>query len=229
MKCPELLLYWGIRHNLYVVDGVVLVKNQVLIPPQIRNSVAQASLHGSSPRIVIPPNLRKEVSQSLHSAHQGVTGMNERAKAGVYLPGITTDIQYARDSCTGCNKTMPSQARTPPIEPRIPTTPFEAIACDFFHFKGHYYFVAADRLSGWLELQQDRTESECMSNWLLSILEAVFTSLSISLSTEQRSEQNQNVYQLHYQQNDQFVNQLLLLLLNWYCCYCIISITCNYR
>ena len=108
----KLLPYWGIRHNLYVVDGVVLVKTQVLIPPQIRNSVAQASLHGSSPRIVIPPNLRKEVTQSLHSAHQGVTGMNERAKAG-----ITTDIQYARDSCTSCNKTMPSQARTPPIEP----------------------------------------------------------------------------------------------------------------
>ena len=156
MKCPELLPYWGIRHNLYVVDGVILVKNQVLIPPQIRNSVAQVSLHGSSPRIVIPPNLRKEVTQSLHSAHQGVTCMNEQAKAGVYWPGITPDIQYACDSCTSCNKTMPSQARTPPIEPWIPTTPFEAIACDFFHFKGHYYFVAADRLSGWFELQQVR-------------------------------------------------------------------------
>ena len=90
------------------------------------------------------------------SRKKGVTGMNERAKAGVYWPGITTDIQYARDSCTSCNKTMPSQARTPPIEPWIPTTPFEAIACDFFHCKGHYYFVAADRLSGWFELQQVR-------------------------------------------------------------------------
>ena len=49
---------------------------------------------------------------------------------------------------------MPSQARTPPLEPWIPSTPFEAIACDYFHFKGHYYFVAADRLSGWLEVQQ---------------------------------------------------------------------------
>ena len=51
---------------------------------------------------------------------------------------------------------MLSQARTLPTEPWIPTTPFEAIACDFFHFKGHYYFVAPDRLSGWFELQQVR-------------------------------------------------------------------------
>ena len=49
---------------------------------------------------------------------------------------------------------MPSQAKTPPTEPHIPTTPFEAIACDFFQFIGHHYFVAADRLSGWIELQQ---------------------------------------------------------------------------
>ena len=49
---------------------------------------------------------------------------------------------------------MPSQAKIPPTEPHIPTTPFEAIACDFFQFIGHHYFVAADRLSGWIELQQ---------------------------------------------------------------------------
>ena len=36
----------------------------------------------------------------------------------------------------------------------IPSTPFEAIACDYFHLNGHYYFVAADTLSGWLEFQQ---------------------------------------------------------------------------
>ena len=36
----------------------------------------------------------------------------------------------------------------------IPTTPFEAITCDYFHLNGCYYFVSADRLSGWLEVQQ---------------------------------------------------------------------------
>lgn len=80
--------------------------------------------------------------------------MNERAKAGVYWPGITKDIEAVRAACSSCNRIMPSQPRTPPVEPLIPSTPFEAVACDYFHFNGHYYFVAADRLSGWLEVQQ---------------------------------------------------------------------------
>ena len=80
--------------------------------------------------------------------------MNERAKAGVYWPGITTDILKARQSCASCNRNMPSQSRLPPAEAHIPTAPFEAIACDYFHFKGWYYLVAADRLSGWVELSK---------------------------------------------------------------------------
>ncbi len=49
---------------------------------------------------------------------------------------------------------MPSQARLPPVEPHIPTTPFEAIAADYFDFHGYHYLVVADRLSGWIEVQQ---------------------------------------------------------------------------
>ena len=151
---PELLPYWNIRNNLYTLDGVILMNDQVLIPPSLRDGVTKSLTNGTGTRIVIPPELQPEVIQSLHSAHQGVGSMNERAKASVYWPGITKDIESVRANCTSCNRIMPSQARTPPLEPWIPSTPFEAIACDYFHFKGRYYFVAADRLSGWLEVQQ---------------------------------------------------------------------------
>ena len=150
----ELLPYWNIRNNLYIVDGVVLMKDQVVIPASLRDSVTQALTDGSGTRIIIPPNLRQEIIQSLHSAHQGVGSMNERAKAAVYWPGITKDVESVRANCSSCNRIMPSQARTLPVEPVIPSTPFEAIACDYFHFSGHYYFTAADRLTGWLEVQQ---------------------------------------------------------------------------
>ena len=80
--------------------------------------------------------------------------MCERAKAGVYWPGITKDIQLLRESCSSCNNIMPSQAHLPPVEACIPTTPFEAIVADFFHYMGYYYLVVADRLSGWVEIQQ---------------------------------------------------------------------------
>ena len=150
----KLIEYWPLRNNLYALDGIVLLNDQLLIPQSLRHKVIDSHLQGSNVRVIIPPTLRKEVVQSLHSAHQGVSGMNERTRVSVYWPGITTDIKNVRNGCQSCNKIAPSQARLPPIPPMIPTTPFEAIACDYFHFIGHYYFVAADRLSGWFELQQ---------------------------------------------------------------------------
>ena len=151
---PELLPYWSVRNNLYTIDGVILMNDQVLIPSPLRGDTAESLANGTGTRILIPPGLRPEIVQSLHSAHQGISSMNERAKAGVYWPGITKDIELARARCTSCNRIMPSQARTPPHEPWIPSTPFEAIACDYFNLQGYYYFAAADRLSGWLEVQQ---------------------------------------------------------------------------
>ena len=151
---PQLLPYWSVRNNLYILDGVVLMNDSVVVPSNLRSTVSASEYAGCNVRIIVPEKLRAEVVTTLHSAHQGVSGMNERAKLGVYWPGITHDIQMARATCTSCNNIAPSQARTPPIEPHIPTTPFEAIACDYFKYVGNYYFVAADRLSGWLELQQ---------------------------------------------------------------------------
>ena len=147
----ELTAYWPIRDSLYATDGVILMRDRIVLPTALRSDALETGLPGSD-RIIIPSTLRGEIMNSLHSAHQGITRMNERARAGVYWPGITSDIIKTRQSCGSCNRNMPSQARTPPLEAHIPTTPFEAIACDYFHFAGKYYFVAADRLSGWVEV-----------------------------------------------------------------------------
>ena len=61
----------------------------------------------------------------MHYDHQGVTAMNERAKAIVYWPGITNDIQSARENCNNCNLITPSNPRIPPIEPLILKVFFE--------------------------------------------------------------------------------------------------------
>ena len=82
---------------------------------------------------------------SLHSASQSVTGMNQRAKFKVHWPGIKGGIQNIRDSCYDFNCTALTQAKLPSFEPTILSTPFEALACYYFLFKGWYYFVAADR------------------------------------------------------------------------------------
>ena len=62
-EVPELLKpYFQYREGLSTVDGVILYRD----------------------RIVVPPSLRQEVLDALHSAHQGVTSMIPRAEASVF-------------------------------------------------------------------------------------------------------------------------------------------------
>ena len=86
-------------------------------------------------RAVIPSKLREEVLKNLHSAHQGVSQMSNRASECVFWPGITSDIKSARSRCTTCDINAPSQSRMPPADPFIPTAPFQAVASDISSFK----------------------------------------------------------------------------------------------
>ena len=78
--------------------------------------------------------------------------MEQRARAIVYWPGMTSDIRATRESCAKCNRNAPSQAATPPIPSPTPSTPFESVFADFFDYGGRHYLVVGDRLSGWVEV-----------------------------------------------------------------------------
>ena len=78
--------------------------------------------------------------------------MSLRALAAVFWPGITASIETARSSCRTCHRNAPSQAKLPPVEPKLPEAPFQKICGDFFKLGGYYYLVVVDRLSGWPEV-----------------------------------------------------------------------------
>ena len=79
---PQLQDYYQFRESLLTVDGVILYKD----------------------RLLIPPSLQQEVLSALHAAHQGVTAMNFRAETSVFWPGITNQIIEVRARCGDCNK-----------------------------------------------------------------------------------------------------------------------------
>ena len=137
--------YWNLRNRLHIIDGVILLQDE---------ETMRSDLVDHFNRVLVPQSFRSETLHSLHAAHQGISSMIERARSSVYWPGITNDIISLRHLCGSCNRIAPSNPSAPPIEPCIPTSTFEAVACDFFHYMGRYYFVAADRLSGWTETQQ---------------------------------------------------------------------------
>ena len=134
---PQLMPYWRFRDELSVVDGVLMF----------------------GLRAVIPPKLREEVIAHLHSAHQGVSQMNNRASECVFWPGITSDIQAARSRCTTCDINAPSHAKLPPAAPFIPTAPFQAVASDYLKLEGKNYLLTVDRFSNWPDVRETPAHS----------------------------------------------------------------------
>ena len=127
---PTIAHFWPICESAYIQDGVLLYKD----------------------RVIVPTSLRGQILQHLHAAHQGISTMEQRARAKVYWPGMSKDIRETRERCVDCNENAPSQPATPPILPAPPSTPFEAVFADFFQHGGHHYLVVGNRLSGWVEV-----------------------------------------------------------------------------
>ena len=67
---PSLHPFFRIRDSLFLGDGVVMYND----------------------RVIIPETLRGAILDILHSAHQGVSGMESRAQSLLYWPGIHADI-----------------------------------------------------------------------------------------------------------------------------------------
>ena len=81
-------------------------------------------------RAIIPITLRKLVMDIIHSARQGVSGMEARARSLVFWPGITADTYHTRAECSLCNRNAPSHAPMPATDQLVPSTAFEAVFGD---------------------------------------------------------------------------------------------------
>ena len=115
------------RDNLHVVDGVIIYRNRIMIPPALRQTCLNA----------------------LHAAHQSVTSIISRAESSIFWPGITTAITSLRTNCSHCNRMAPSQPSAPPMPLTMPDYPFQCICADYFSYKGVNYLAIVDRYSNW--------------------------------------------------------------------------------
>ena len=98
------------RDSLNVTDGAILYRD----------------------RVIVPPSPRDKVLRILHSAHQGVSSVESRARSLVFWPGMTNAIWAVREDCSACNRSAPSHAATPAMPSPVPSAPFESIFADFF-------------------------------------------------------------------------------------------------
>ena len=150
---PDIRAFHNLRQHLYSVDGVVIYKD----------------------RIVIPPSLRQACLTSLHAAHQGTSAMIAKAESSIFWPGITRDIHQLRATCSMCNRMAPSQASQPPTPPTLSEYPFQCVCADYFNYKGHAYLVIVDRYTNWPIVERATSGSK----GLIDVLRRTFATYGI--------------------------------------------------
>ena len=124
-------------------------------------------------QLVIPKALRALVMQTLHSAHQGCTGMTARARTCVYWPGMHKDILNYRANCHSCSEHAPSQPKEPLILSPEPSRPYEKICADYYQMGLHHYLAVVDRFSGFLHIFKCPSNPDSAS--LISALRSLFS------------------------------------------------------
>ncbi len=152
-SCPELTDYWNIRHELSIVDGVIM--------------------YGK--RLVIPKSMRLEILDQLHVAHQGRERTLKRARQCVFWPGLTNDVRHKVQGCKECEEHKATQQKEPIMQDVRPTRPGEAIAADLFTCNGTEYMVITDKYSGWTEVYSNRSSlstyhvKDLFTSWFATI------------------------------------------------------------
>ena len=124
--------YYGIRHELTVVNGVIL--------------------RGS--RILMPQSLRETTLQLAHQGHQGVVKTKQLLREKVWWPGIDQAVERLICTCLACQAQGPSSTPQPLCMTMMPSQPWQTLHADICgpFPTGESLFVMVDTCSRWPEV-----------------------------------------------------------------------------
>ena len=153
-QVPALAIaYWDYRHDIAVIDGIV-VKSQ---------------------RILVPQKMRECLLRKLHRVHQGVDKSIQRARDKWFWPGMSEQIRRLVLTCPSCLEHQSRQKQAAVI-PVITTNAMQILGCDIFQHAGRWYSCIVDYHTGYpwvkpIKNQEARysnpTFSECLQPvWL---------------------------------------------------------------
>ena len=121
-------------------------------------------------RVTIPSALRLDVSDKIHTGHQGIQKCRERAKSGVWWPNLSKQIEDLVRECPTCIKTKTN--RTEPMIPsQLPERPFQKVGTDLFEWKGQEFVLVVDYFSRYCEIGVLRIST---SQEVINHLKAIF-------------------------------------------------------
>ena len=134
---PSIAPYWNVRHELSEAEGLLF----------------------NEQRVIIPRASRKNILMLIHESHLGVEKCKSRARATVYWPGMSNDIQETVSKCSTCSTYRNRNQKEPMIAHEIPDRPWQKLGSDLFEHKGKTYLLVVDYYSKYIEtsLLQDKT------------------------------------------------------------------------
>lgn len=126
--CPQQAKpFWQVRHDLALVDGLVI----------------------KGERVVIPSSLQREVMEGVHDGHFGEVKSILRARSSVYWPGCDDQIRNMVSSCATCQTNRHRNPKSQQFPTKIPTHAFQMVTAEVFEFNGVHYLLVVDSYSKW--------------------------------------------------------------------------------
>ena len=123
--CKDSLLY-RVRHELSMVDGVMLKERKIVIPSKLHNQFIQLA----------------------HEGHQGIEKTKALARETTWFPGIDKKIENLVKDCLACQVTTPITAREPLQMSELPPGSREELSMDFGQISpSEYLMVVTDEYS----------------------------------------------------------------------------------
>lgn len=132
LKYHDVNEYWDYRGELSTENGIIL----------------------RSDTILIPKSMRAEMLNRIHGAHQGIEQSTRKARASLFWPRMSHDIEQKVRNCSTCNSYPISPRHLPMQTHETPTLPWERVAADVFHLDGDNYLIVVDYYSDYFEIEK---------------------------------------------------------------------------
>ena len=103
-------------------------------------------------RIVVPVSMRNEMLCRIHEGHLGQDKQKSMARSVLYWPNMNVHIEEMSNKCAVCQMYKPAQCKESYHTDDDITGPWNKVATDCFHFRGHDYLLLVDYYSNYPEI-----------------------------------------------------------------------------
>ena len=103
-------------------------------------------------KLIIPQQLPSDILRRIYESHLGMEKCKSRARAVVYWPGMSADIERLVAKCSTCLKHQRSNQKEPLKPHAVPARAWQKLATDIFEYKSKPYLVIVDYYSKFPEI-----------------------------------------------------------------------------